>query len=199
MTNIWLGLFSGIAVGFVIQRIGATDAHRMARSHLMLDADIPRFMLLTVALSAVGLFGLQAVGVGRILPLPTSIVATGLAAIIFGIGWGLSGYCPGTMWAAAGEGRMDAVFALLGGLAGTALFAQLHETLIPLLYDPTNVGQITLTDLFGNYGVAVAVLVVGLGLGIWAIGMLWAVDGHERINDFVRGPDSGASSDNNLK
>jgi len=28
MTNIWLGLFSGIAFGFVIQRIGATDAHR---------------------------------------------------------------------------------------------------------------------------------------------------------------------------
>jgi len=183
MTNIWLGLFSGIAFGFVIQRIGATDAHRMARSHLMLDADIPRFMLLTVALSAVGLFGLQAVGVGRILPLPTSIVATGLAAIIFGIGWGLAGYCPGTIWAAAGEGRMDAVFALLGGLAGTALFAQLHETLIPLLYEPTNVGQITLTDLFGNYGVAVAVLVVGVGLGIWAIGKLWAGDGQERIND----------------
>ena len=199
MTNIWLGLFSGIAFGFVIQRIGATDAHRMARSHLMLDADIPRFMLLTVALSAVGLFGLQAVGVGRIQPLPTSIVATGLAAIIFGIGWGLSGYCPGTIWAAAGEGRMDAVFALLGGLAGTALFAQLHETLIPLLYDPTNVGQITLTDLFGNYGVAVAVLVVGVGLCIWAIGTLWTVAGQERMNDLVRGPDSGASSDNNMK
>jgi len=61
-------------------------------------------------------------------------------------------------WAAAGEGRMDAVFALLGGLAGMALFAQLHETLIPVLYDPTNVGQIILTDLLGNYAAAVAVL-----------------------------------------
>jgi hypothetical protein len=145
-----------------------------------------------VALSAVGLFGLQAVGVGRIMPLPTSIVATGLAAIIFGIGWGLAGYCPGTIWAAAGVGRMDAVFALLGGLAGTALFAQLHETLIPLLYDPTNVGQITLTDLFGNYGVAVAVLVVALGLCIWAVGKLWWAGDHERLDDFVRGPGSGS-------
>jgi hypothetical protein len=191
MTNIWLGLFSGIAFGFVIQRIGATDAHRMARSHLMLDADIPRFMVLTVALSAVGLFGLQAVGVGRILPLPTSIVATGLAAIIFGIGWGLSGYCPGTMWAAAGEGRMDAVFALLGGLAGTAAFAHWHERLVPILYEPTNVGQLTLTDLFGNYGVAVAVLAAGLGLCIWAIGRLWGTDDHERVDLFARGPASG--------
>lgn len=189
MTDIWLGLFSGIAFGFVIQRIGATDAHRMARTHLMLDADIPRFMLLTVALSAVGLFGLQSVGVGRILPLPTSIVATGLAAVIFGIGWGLSGYCPGTIWVAAGEGRLDALFALFGGLAGTALFAQLHGTLIPILYDPTNVGQITLTDLFGNYGVAVAVLAVGLGLCIWAIGKLWGTADHERVDLFARIPE----------
>ena len=137
MTMIWLGLFSGIAFGFVIQRIGATDAHRMARSHLMLDADIPRFMVLTVALSAVGLFGLQSVGVGR----------------------------------------MDAVFALLGGLAGTALFAQLHETLTPVLYDPTNVGQITLTDLPGNHATAVAVLAIGFGLCTWGIGKLWGSGG----------------------
>ncbi len=173
MTMIWLGLFSGIAFGFVVQRVGATDAHRMARSHLMLDADIPRFMMLAVALSAVGLFGLQSVGVGRVVPLPTSIVATGLAAVIFGIGWGLTGYCPGTTWAAAGEGRMDAVFALLGGLAGAALFAHLHEWLVPLLYDPTNVGQITLTDLFGNQAVAVTMLVVVFGLCTWGIGKLW--------------------------
>lgn len=172
MTDIWLGLFSGIAFGFVVQRVGATDAHRMARSHLMLDADIPQFMLLAVALSAVGLFGLQSVGVGRVVPLPTSIVATGLAAVIFGIGWGLTGYCPGTTWAAAGEGRMDAVFALLGGLAGAALFAHVHETLVPILYDPTNVGQITLTDLFGNQAVAVTMLVVVFGLCTWGVGKL---------------------------
>jgi hypothetical protein len=68
---------------------------------------------------------------------------------------------------------MDAVFALLGGLAGTALFAQLHETLIPILYDPTNVGQITLTDLFGNYAAAVTVLALCFGLCAWGIGKLW--------------------------
>jgi uncharacterized membrane protein YedE/YeeE len=188
MKEVWLGLISGIAFGFVIQRIGATDAHRMARAHLMLDADIPRFMVFAVALSALGLFGLQAVGVGRILPLPTSIVATGLAAVIFGIGWGLAGYCPGTTWAAVGEGRMDAVFALLGGLAGTALFAQLHETLIPLLYDPTNVGQITLADLFGSYAAGTGVLFAVLCISVWAIGKIWGSG--QRVLDSENKPDS---------
>ena len=118
----------------------------MARAHLMLDPDIPVFMLLTVVVAAWGLWGLSASGVGREVILPTSLVATSLAAVIFGVGWGLAGYCPGTCWAAAGEGRLDALWALLGGLCGTAVFAHWHEWLVPRLYDPTNVGQITLGD-----------------------------------------------------
>ncbi len=172
-TQIWLGLLSGIAFGFVIQRVGATNANKMARAHLMLEGDIPRFMLMAVVLSAVGLFGLQAVGIDNTRILPTSLVATGLAAVIFGIGWGVCGYCPGTTWAAVGEGRMDAVFAMLGGLAGTALFAQFHEVLIPLLYGPTNVGQITLGDWLGGKLPGLTTLAVLFGLCIWLIGQLW--------------------------
>ena len=173
IVDVILGLISGIAFGFVIQRVGATNAHRMARAHLMLDSDIPRFMLAAVALSAAGLFGLQSVGVGRTLILPTSVVATGLAAILFGIGWGLAGYCPGTTWAAVGEGRMDAVFALFGGLVGTALFAHLHETLIPLLYEPTNLGGITLGDWFAGRLPGLLVLLVVFTGAIYVIGKVW--------------------------
>lgn len=176
MSTLILGLFSGIAFGFVIQRVGATNANRMTRAHLMLDPDIPRFMLTAVALSAAGLAGLEAVGAGRTLVLPTSIVATGLGAVFFGIGWGVAGYCPGTTWAAAGEGRMDAVFALLGGLAGTAVFAHLHEILIPLLYNPTNIGQITLSDWTGNKVLALIILIGGFFTCSYIIGKVWHND-----------------------
>lgn len=171
-----LGLFSGIAFGFVIQRIGASNADRMARAHLMMESDIPKFMLLTVALSALGLYGLQSAGVGRTLPLPTSIVATGIAAVIFGIGWGLAGYCPGTIWAAVGEGRMDAAFALIGGLCGAAAFAHFHDPLIPLLYSPTNVGQLTLKNWISPDFLAVVLLSAGFSLCAWGINRLWRND-----------------------
>lgn len=171
--EIWLGLLSGIAFGFVIQRIGATNADKMARAHLMMQGEIPKFMLFAVLISSVGLLGLQSADVGRTLIIPTSLVATSLGGILFGIGWGLCGYCPGTTWAAAGEGRMDAVFALLGGFAGTALFAHLHELLIPILHAPTNVGQITLADWFGSKPLAVAILAVAFGICIWGINILW--------------------------
>ncbi len=173
MNIVWLGLLSGIAFGFVIQRVGATNPDKMARAHLMIEPQIPQFMLTAVIFSALGLLGLQAFGVGTTNPLPLSIVATGLAGILFGIGWGVTGYCPGTTWAAAGEGRMDAVFALLGGLAGTALFAHLHETLIPVLYTPSNQGPLTLHDWVVQPGMAVILLVAAFGAAVVAIGKFW--------------------------
>ena len=173
MTEVLLGLFSGIAFGFVIQRVGATNPDKMARAHLMIEPYIPQFMLTAVALSAVGLYGLRAVDIGRTMVLPTSIVATGVAAIVFGIGWGLTGYCPGTSWAAAGEGRLDALVALAGGLAGAGVFAHLHEFLVPRLYDPTNIGQVTLGDWLCN-DLAGLLVLVGLFVGgTWAIGKIW--------------------------
>jgi hypothetical protein len=173
MTEIWIGLFSGIAFGFIIQRVGATNPHRMARAHLMLDPDIPVFMLLAVVFAAWALWGLTASGAGSEVILPTSLVATSLAAAIFGVGWGLAGYCPGTCWAAAWEGRMDAILALLGGLCGAALFAHLHEFLVPLVYQPTNVGQITLADWFGTRVAALLILTAAFGGGVYLIGRIW--------------------------
>lgn len=170
---VWLGLLSGVVFGFVIQRAGATNANEMARGHLMLDGRIPRFMVATVALASVGLLGLTTAGVGRTLVLPTSLVATGVGAAIFGVGWGLTGYCPGTCWAAAGEGRMDAIFALLGGFAGTAAFAHPHERLIPALYSPTNLGPLTLTDWLGNPVWATVLLMIVFAGVVWAIGRFW--------------------------
>ncbi len=176
MTQVWLGLVSGIAFGFVVQRAGATNGDEMARAHLMLNGRIPRFMVSAVALAALGLVGLQAVGVGRTMVLPTSLVATGLGGVIFGVGWGLSGYCPGTCWAAAGEGRLDAVFALLGGLAGAAAFAQWHEVLVPALYLPTSLGPITLDRWIGSPVAAAAALAAVFGAAGWVMGRAWGDD-----------------------
>lgn len=173
MTEVWLGILSGAAFGFVIQRVGATDPEEMALGHLMQDPRIPRFMLLAVVFSAIGLFCLQAVGVGRTVILPLTMGGILVGGALFGLGWGLAGYCPGTTWAAVGEGRTDALFALVGGLAGTAAFAHLHAWIIPAVYAPTNLGQVTMGDLFGYPLTGLAVEVAVLLVAVWLIGRLW--------------------------
>ena len=50
-----------------------------------------------------------------------------LGAIIFGIGWGLVGFCPGAVLAAFGDGKIEPfLFALALG-AGMVLFNKFHE------------------------------------------------------------------------
>jgi hypothetical protein len=63
--------------------------------------------------------------------------------------------------------------ALLGGLCGTAVFAHLHEWLVPILYEPTNVGQITLVDWLGTRLAAILVLTAAFGGGVILIGKVW--------------------------
>lgn len=173
MTEVWLGILSGAAFGFIIQRVGATDPEEMALGHLMQDSRIPRFMLLAVTFAAVGLFFLQTAGVGRTVILPLTIGGILVGGTLFGLGWGMAGYCPGTCWAAVGEGRMDAVFALLGGLAGTAAFAHLHPWIVPAVYAPSNMGQLTMADLFGSRLAGLGVEVAGLVFAVWLIGKIW--------------------------
>ena len=108
---------------------------------------------------------MQAVGVGRTMILPLSLVATTLGGILFGLGWGTDRILSGHhLDRGGGEGRMDAVFALLGGFAGTLVFGHLHETLIPLLYLPTNMGQINFGAWFGSSPVFVFVYALILGV-----------------------------------
>ena len=54
-----------------------------------------------------------------------------IGATLFGIGWGLSGYCPGAAIAAIGYGRMEAVSFTLAMSCGIGLFRLIHKPACP--------------------------------------------------------------------
>lgn len=54
---------------------------------------------------------------------------TVIGGLLFGVGWGVSGACPGTVLAQLGEGKALALFTFLGILSGTYLFALFYPQL----------------------------------------------------------------------
>jgi uncharacterized membrane protein YedE/YeeE len=59
-----------------------------------------------------------------------------VGGVLFGIGWSITGMCPGPILVNLGEGKLYAFGALAGALVGAALFSLLYERLAPLLRLP---------------------------------------------------------------
>jgi len=53
---------------------------------------------------------------------------TAVGSAVFGIGWGLSGVCPGPAIAAIGAGNLDLLWALAGILLGALVQGLLADT-----------------------------------------------------------------------
>jgi uncharacterized membrane protein YedE/YeeE len=69
--------------------------------------------------------------------------------LIFGIGWGFLGYCPGTSAGALGEGRFDAVWGILGMLAGAGLYGEAYPAMKETVLTWGDLSKITFPQIIG--------------------------------------------------
>ena len=88
-----------------------------------------------------------------------------LGGLLFGIGMALLGYCPGTLAVSLGEGSLDALAGILGGLLAGWLFTLMFPTLQPL--QGPHLGQVALTSPLVALPVALLFLLVAYGLHRW--------------------------------
>lgn len=126
-------LLLGALFGFLLSRAGATTFDFYAELFLFTNLQLLWVIATAGAVGIVGTFVLKRLHVrawadGRPLsfqgkPMRKSLV---LGALLFGIGWGLSGACPGTAPAMLGEGKLLAGFTLIGILLGTYLYGRTH-------------------------------------------------------------------------
>lgn len=131
MKSKFIFLVLGAVFGFLLSRAGATTSDFYAQLFLF-----ENFQLLWVIATATGvgivgvalLKGLHArafltrdklVFEGK--PMRRGLV---IGALIFGVGWGLSGACPGSAPAMLGEGKLLALFVIAGILLGTYTYTR---------------------------------------------------------------------------
>lgn len=79
-----------------------------------------------------------------------------VAGLIFGVGFAVTGYCPGTALAAAAEGKPDAWTTVLGGLLGALVFAFMFPDLETYLLSLGRYGPVTIHGSFGIQGLLLA-------------------------------------------
>jgi uncharacterized membrane protein YedE/YeeE len=127
-------LFFGILFGFLLSRAGATTFDFHAQLFLLENLQLLWVIVSAVAVGVAGIFIMKRLRV-RSLMGKEPLTFEGKAmrpqlvsgALLLGIGWGLTGSCPGTAPVMLGEGKLAAVFTVVGIVAGTYLYGLVRE------------------------------------------------------------------------
>jgi uncharacterized protein len=136
-----ISLISGIIFGFILQKGGATKYDVIIGQLLFTDNTVLKIMLSAVVTGSFGIYLLKELKIVSLYPKPGSFGLNAAGGLIFGIGFALLGYCPGTIAGAVGNGYLDAS---IGGLAGIMAGSYIYALFYPKAFS-------TLAN-FGNYG-----------------------------------------------
>lgn len=161
-----LGLLLGICFGFLLQKGGATTYDVIIRQLLLEDFTVVKIMLSAVFTGMIGVHLLRSMGYAQLHPKPGSVGTTVLGGLIFGVGFGILGYCPGTVAGAVGQGSLDALFGgFIGILIGAGLFAAVYPRIQGPILNKGSFGEMTLPELLKlNRWVVVALVAVMLAI-----------------------------------
>lgn len=151
MLDIVKALVLGLLFGWSLHKAGLTHYARIVNVYRFRDMTVMRFMLTALVVGAFAIQAGVALGFAASAPIPpTSTLANVLGGVVFGIGMATAGFCPGTIVAEAGEGRLDAWVAGLSGLVvGAIVFGLLQPVIMPTLARVGALGRVTLASLAG--------------------------------------------------
>lgn len=143
------GLAFGVAFGFLLQKGGATKYDVIIGQLLLRDFTVVKIMLSAVLTGMIGIHAMKALGWVRLSVKPGSAGMNIVGGLIFGVGFAVLGYCPGTIAGAVGNGYLDAALPGLAGImAGSGLFAALYPRLSRGILKMGDFGDLTLPRLF---------------------------------------------------
>ena len=120
----WIsGLLFGIAFGFLLQKAGVSDYNVLIGALRLTDLIVIRVIVSAILVGSIAIYVLGKFGMVRPHTKPTHYASNIIGGLIFGVGFGLWGYCPGTGAAALGQGSWDAVCGIFGMLIGSYIYA----------------------------------------------------------------------------
>jgi uncharacterized membrane protein YedE/YeeE len=163
------GFITGILFGFLLQRGQVLRYDKQLGALRLLDMTIVKFMLSSILVSMVGVYLLHDLGLAKLSVKSTVLGGNIVGGLIFGVGWGLFGFCPGTAVGAVGEGRWGTVWGIIGMVVGAGFYAEAYPFMKQTVLTWGKLGKVTLPQVLGvNHWVLIPVMILGtLGVFFW--------------------------------
>jgi uncharacterized membrane protein YedE/YeeE len=164
-----LGLLTGIIFGLLLQKGRVLRFDKQVAAMRFKDMTILKFMMSAILVGMVGVYALSDLGVITLNHKAMNLGGVVIGGLLFGAGWAVMGYCPGTSVGAVAEGRWHAIFAVVGMIIGAALYAEAYPLLLNTVLAWKDFGKISLPEsLHISHWVVIPVFCAGtLGLFAW--------------------------------
>jgi uncharacterized protein len=167
---LFFGLGFGILFGFLLHKGGATKYDVIVGQLLLTDFTVLQIMLSAVVVGMIGIYIMKSLGWIKLSLKSGSVGKNVIGALIFGVGFAVLGYCPGTIAGAIGNGYLDAIVGGLAGiLLGTWIFAVMYPKLKDGILKMGDFGDITLPRLLkvNDWVVVVPAAVLIILILVW--------------------------------
>ena len=185
-----LGLLIGLFFGAFLFLGGLADPDKIIGTLRLRDLHALRTFLTFVLVSMLGVWALEMAqqygwGVAPHFSVkPAAILAMVIGGLLLGVGFGLTGYCPGTGLACAVAGHLDAVVAVVGMLAGAFVFILIYPSVIVPIDAIANYGKVMLPELTGVSRMLLVLPTVAVGGLVLILTRKWrGIGGAERAAD----------------
>ncbi len=144
----------GFLFGFSLERGGFGNARKLAGQFYLHDMTVFKVMFTAILVAMVGLYTLVGIGwvdMARMWVNPTFMWAQVVGGFVLGIGFIMSGLCPGTSVVSAASGRWDGLVTIGGIFLGTGVFMLAIDWFpgLEALYSSGSMGVSVLPELFG--------------------------------------------------
>ncbi|MBK8999775.1 MAG: YeeE/YedE family protein [Myxococcales bacterium] len=161
----------GVGFGFVLERAGFGNAKTLAGQWYGYNFAVLRVMFTAIVTAMVGLFGLYYLGVvdlSQVYVNETFLWPQLVGGLIFGMGFVIGQYCPGTAVVACATGKIDAMIYMLGFVLGLMAFFVAYPKL-EAFYLSSEKGRVLLPETLHVSAGVVVLGVVVMALGAFAL------------------------------
>ena len=161
-----LTLFFGFLFGAILQSARLNKYNTISGMARLEDFTVAKAIAVAIGVGAI-LLSIE-IGLGFASYHVKPLLLTGIAVggLIFGAGMAILGYCPGTVAVSLGEGSLDALIGIIGGIAGGIVYTLIQPSVQEML--GPDLGKHSLQSALGG-GSLFYILVFLFGFALIAI------------------------------
>jgi len=154
----------GSVFGLIIQYANLNKYNVISAQSELKNNTVLKTILLTIGLGAILLSVIIGLGFANFHIKPFVVGGIIIGGLIFGSGMAILGYCPGTLAVSLGEGSLDALIGIVGGLFGGLVYTILLPNIQWLI--GANFGEISLFSVLGTHKAMYFTLVFIIGISL---------------------------------